>query len=314
MDSKNSSQNDLMLKLLSSIQNKQEPQPEENNFLPQAILALAPILAGAAIGGARGGAVGGEAGLAGLKTLELAKERERQRQQELQLGQSKALESALKLSAEERAQKASARAEERQTQEFALSKEKLNLEKQKLMTELGSNKRTLDQLSPPNKVMVENLSKDSATKTAIANEIAQTVKLFDDPKINQTQKIKAGQGLLKVLNSTQGSDAVGAEEARRLGSLLEYQIRNITGPGPFWGRDLPEFRNQAATTVNRLSGAVESNKELINQALTGKEVGITKIPLIEKPILTEIPSAQAAPAMPDFNKMSSDDLKKYLGM
>jgi len=299
----------------------QQPQSSfgQNDLIAQAILGLAPILAGAAFGGAQGGAIGSEAGSKALGVLQTEKQRELEKAKLAKAEQGKMLETALKLSQEERAQKAAERAETRQTEELAISKQKLSLEEKRLMAELGSSKRQLEQLNPANKTMVESLSKDSATKTAIANEIAQTVKLFDDPNISDTQKIKAGESLLKVLNSTQGSDAVGAEEAKRLGSLLQFQIGNLFGPGKFIGRDLPGFRDQAATTVNRLSGAVEGNKKLINEALANKPVGIEPIQLLEQqkkkpgmPLGTT--PAFAAPPAPDFSQMSDEQLKKYLGL
>lgn len=279
------------------------PQPSQNEMIAQAIIGLAPILAGAALGGSRGGAIGAEAGLTGLSKLEAAKKEERERADKLRAQEKERLTTSLLLSKELRAESAEKRAEKREARQMGIDQRKLDLEEQKIRSELGTGKKQLEQLSPENKIMVENLSKDSATKTAIANEISQTVSLFDDPNISTDQKIKAGQSLLKVLNSTQGSDAVGTEEAKRLGSFLEFQIFNLTGPGRMFGRDLEGFRNQAATVVNRLSGAVAGNRNLIQQAMANISPEVKKIPLVaEKPFMTMPigPTKEAVAAPPGF--------------
>lgn len=278
-------------------------KPPQNEMIAQAILGLAPILAGAALGGAKGGAIGAEAGLTGLAKLEAGKKEERERADKLRAQEKERLTTALLLSKEARAEEAEKRAEKREARQMGIDQQKIDIERQKLQLDLGTGRRQLEQLSPENKIMVENLSKDSATKTAIANEISQTVALFDDPKISVDQKIKAGQSLLKVLNSTQGSDAVGIEESKRLGSFLEFQIFNLTGPGKMFGRDLEGFRNQAANVVNRLSGAVSGNRDLIQQAMANIPPQVKKIALAEEKPFTTMPfgpTKEAIAAPPGF--------------
>jgi hypothetical protein len=252
-------------------------KPSQNEMIAQAILGLAPILAGAALGGARGGAIGAEAGLTGLKTLEAQKEKAKEAAKKDAEAKLTQIKTALELSKEQRAEEAAQRAAGRETEKLGIEKRKLELEEKKVLSDVGASEKQLKKLPVDNQLLVDKLGKDSASKVAIANEIAQTVALFDDPKVSDDQKIKSGQALLKVLNSTQGSDAVGVEEARRLGSLLEFQVFNFTQPGPVFGRDLKEFRNQAANTVNRLSGAVDANKISIQKAMSGEAVSIPRI-------------------------------------
>lgn len=276
-----------------------ESEPS-SNLLAQAIIGLAPLLAGAALSGARGGAIGGEAGLAGLSQLTKAQQLEQERKAQMKKEERAGVETALRLKSEARlaaSEERKAKAEERKfAQESALNKEKLAFEKEKFQAEMGTGKKQLALLSPDNKIMVEKLSEDSAKKTAIANEITSAVKIFDDPTVSDTQKIKAGQALLKTLNSTQGSDAVGVEEARRLGSFLEWTIRPFPESGKKIGRDLPGFRDQAASTVNRLASSIEINKSVVQNAMAGIPTQVKKIPLKEETTwLPEMPSAQAAP-------------------
>lgn len=252
-------------------------KPSQNEMIAQAILGLAPILAGAALGGARGGAIGAEAGLTGLKTLEAQKERSKEAAKKEKEAKTASIKLAIDLAKEQRAEEAAQRAAGRETEKLGIEKRKLELEEKKVLSDVGASEKQLKKLPVDSQLLVDKLGKDSASKVAIANEISQTVALFDDPKVSDDQKIKSGQALLKVLNSTQGADAVGVEEARRLGNLLEFQVFNFTQPGPVFGRDLTAFRNQAANTVNRLSGAVDANKISIQKAMSGEAVSIPRI-------------------------------------
>lgn len=83
----------------------------------------------------------------------------------------------------------------------------------------------------------------------------------------EDQKIAAGRQLLKTLNSTEGADAIGAEEANRLGSKLEYALGNFTNSNPTqWGRDLEGFKTQAMNTSKSIGDAIEANKGHIDSA------------------------------------------------
>ena len=298
MDSKNSSQNDLMLKLLGSIRQNQEPKPEENNFLPQAILALAPILVGAAIGGARGGAVGGEAGLSGLKTLELSKERERERQKELQLGQSKMLESALKLSAEERAQKAATRAEERQTRELALKEKELGLKE-------GQEKK------------IPSSEYAAGTYTRLMEQAEDVFTQLEKSGFDRASMSKSAQSLLPEALKSSVIKAQRQAERSFINSLLRRQSGAAISQSEFQNYEAQFLPRAGDSTevkeqkrANRLQ-AIEGMRAEAGKAL--EKIPYVPVNLNSKQKQEMIPSAQAAPAMPDFNKMSDEELKKFLG-
>lgn len=100
-------------------------------------------------------------------------------------------------------------------------------------------------------------------KTAMDKALDQ----LSDPNKSDEEKVKAGQGLLKLLNSAEGSDAVGAEEAKRIGDYLEFAMGNFTGPGSMRvGRDLPGFVNQ-----------VKNYSSLLGERIIGNEQGLNAI-------------------------------------
>ena len=78
--------------------------------------------------------------------------------------------------------------------------------------------------------------------------------------------------MLKILNSTVGQDAVGADEAKRLASFLQYKIANFTGPGSFMGRDLEKFYTQVAEKNNAIKGAVAQDRQQIAKILEGNGI------------------------------------------
>lgn len=118
------------------------------------------------------------------------------------------------------------------------------------------------------KLTVSGLSSKNANKIAISNQIDSVMSRWD--KLSNDQKVEQGRQLLKVLNSTEGADAIGAEEAKRLGGLLEFKMMNFTQPGSFIGRDVDEFAKQARETSEGIKGAVKKNRSIIED-LTGRK-------------------------------------------
>lgn len=116
-----------------------------------------------------------------------------------------------------------------------------------------------------NQEQIKDLAKANANKIDIKNAIDSSVAKMDDPTISEDQKIVLGKSLLKTLNSQQGKDAIGSEEAHRLGSFLEYKLFNYKEPGSFMGRDLGEFIQQAKINSASLGETIEKNASRINQ-------------------------------------------------
>lgn len=74
---------------------------------------------------------------------------------------------------------------------------------------------------------VDELGKSVTKLSPIRSEIATALEQMKNPKLSDEDKIRVGQGLVKTLNSTQGSDAVGAEEASRLAAELETSFGSL---------------------------------------------------------------------------------------
>lgn len=147
---------------------------------------------------------------------------------------------------------------------------KNNAEAKKFLTEANSPKKQFDNLPKEAQVGIEKVAGRQATQLSIANSIDSTVGVLSDPSIPEDQKLMQGRQLIKVLNSQEGQDAVGAEEAKRLAAKLEYSYGNFTNSNPMqFGRDLPGFKEQAQITANSLRQSAKANNDLIAQMKTG---------------------------------------------
>lgn len=150
--------------------------------------------------------------------------------------------------------------------------------------------------TPENKLQIAELAKKQAGLYSVKQGMDTALKQLSDPKVSEVQKIKVGQGLLKLLNSAEGSDAVGAEEARRIGSFLENKIFNITQPGSMFGRDMDEFVKQVATNSQVLGDRMAQVQEGI-KALKGG-ASLTSVPSLQyeqyTPVRTTPKQAAAA--------------------
>lgn len=104
----------------------------------------------------------------------------------------------------------------------------------------------------------------------VRNAMESALVKLEDPNLPDDEKIKVGQGLYKLLNSAEGSDAVGAEEAKRIGSYLEYNIMNFTQPGAIFGRDLKGFTSQIKNYRDILGDRVKRNEQTSQGLKQGK--------------------------------------------
>lgn len=146
--------------------------------------------------------------------------------------------------------------------EFGLRQAELGIKRQDVQNKgLAGENLPIDK-----KKTVETLSTKNAGKIAIKNQIDSVMSTWDN--LPDDQKVAAGRQLLKTLNSTEGADAIGSEEAKRLGSKLEYAMGNLFNSNPVqFGRDLEGFKTQALNTSQSIGQAVKSNQSMIDETM-----------------------------------------------
>jgi hypothetical protein len=117
------------------------------------------------------------------------------------------------------------------------------------------------------------LNDTNAKVFAVKSGIDQALAQLDNPNLSDEEKLKVGQETLKLLNSAEGADAVGAEEAQRLGSKLEFAMGNFFNGNPTqFGRDIPGFADQLRNNSQRLAGRIKSNEDAANLAMSGQSL------------------------------------------
>lgn len=113
------------------------------------------------------------------------------------------------------------------------------------------------------KEVVKNMAQKNASKIAIANQIESYLNQFKQAKDDNT-KLRIGGQMMKVLNSPEGADAIGAEESKRLGDALQFHVANVLGAGPMFGRDLKGFETQSQATLDAVRDSARANQDYIS--------------------------------------------------
>ena len=84
---------------------------------------------------------------------------------------------------------------------------------------------------------------------------------------DQAEIVRQGQSLLKTLNDTENSDAVGAEEVKRLASELQNFAVMTPDKWIQIGRDLPGFIDRVKTLRDRLYNTAKLQYDAINKKM-----------------------------------------------
>lgn len=178
------------------------------------------------------------------------------------------------------------------------------LDNDKKTKEAGSAKAEFDQLPVESQAEIKNLAESNAKKTAVRNQLAATLETLRSDKVPYEQKLLAGRNMAKVLNSTEGADAVGNQEADRMLAFLNYLPTNR--PGWDVGPQIDKFADQVDLKVRDIDQAVMSNKGQINKLYgrSGEAVqvnfpeprGSKKPGQGKSPLIPEVQAAEKPPA------------------
>ena len=158
--------------------------------------------------------------------------------------------------------------------DFKAEQAKLNRQTQKDIADLRAKKVGAQKAAPqtPKEKLQGQLVQKDAEK--YVNRLQAIDKLDGalqswSAAANEEQKVQIGQTILKMLNDPENSDAVGAEEVKRLADELQpYSTWSAKGR-PRIGRDLPAFRQKVELLRQRLLNSAGSQYERINQQSPG---------------------------------------------
>lgn len=251
----------------------------QNEMLAQAIIGLAPILAGAALGGARGGAVGAQAGLTGLEAIEKGRKEKEAKAEKLKASEKERLTTAIALSKEEREQAASKRLEERQIKELGFKgreleiKEaeagkgsKLTSEQTQILSGFTSADKQLEEIE-------KNITKNQSLMGPFVGRLSGFAGYNTAAKQFDARMKLAAQDIGKALEGGKLTDA----DIDRYRAMLP----NIT--------DTPDVAREKSTIVREL---IETKRLATVEALGagGYNISKIKIPPNKKPLQQKIPA------------------------
>lgn len=178
---------------------------------------------------------------------------------------------------------------EKEASEFRKSQQALNNEATRSRINQGNEGLRLkreelasadpyNKLPQDNKQIITKLAQSNAGKTAIVNAIDSVMKNWDN--LSKEEQLTQGRQLIKTLNSTQGQDAVGAEEAKRLAGKLEFATGNLFSDNPVqFGYDLGGFKQDANITSTAIKNSIIANQKEIDRAYGRPVRDIQDIPI-----------------------------------
>lgn len=282
-------------------------KPSQNEMIAQAILGLAPILAGAALGGAKGGAIGAEAGLTGLAKLEAGKKEAKEESEKKRAAEKERLATAVLLSKEVRGERAEERAAAQAAERLAIERERLGIERGKAGKEkqpsgpqfqAGLYARRVEQAQG----VFDDLEKAGFDRSQMAIGVESALPHVLKSSLLQSQE-QAEKNFVNAILRRESGAAISKSEF----DSAEKQYFTRAG-------DSPEvIAQKKANRLQALAGLkAEAGPALEQIPLVTVEAPVS--PVARAPQRFGAGDAIAAPAKPDFQSMTSEQIKAYLGI
>lgn len=146
-----------------------------------------------------------------------------------------------------------------QRQTFTAEQNQLNRENQQTLAERRAEAQGV-KLNKADEKTVTKLADENASKISIMNQLLAGIETFKDPTIPDEVKVVEGQRLGKILNSTEGKDALQEVERNALLPFLKFERGNPmalfdpTRQG--FGRNLAAFQKQLETTAESVNKSI----------------------------------------------------------
>ncbi len=148
----------------------------------------------------------------------------------------------------------------------------VGLDEQKIKNEMGKG----EGLPLDSKKVIETLATKNANRISAINQLESALSTMKDKSENE--KLEAYRKTFKILNSPDNPDAVGTEEASRIGGKLDFAKGNFTNNNPIqWGRDIKGFETDLENYIETLKSGLAKNQNEIASMKSGRTSGEVKI-------------------------------------
>lgn len=184
---------------------------------------------------------------------------------------------------------------------FALFRERNDLLKQKLVQSVKSVEKKLNAVDDR---LVKKSAEDIANKQTISDAIGYEIGILEDPSIDEYVALNSARSIAKVLNSAEGKDAVGAEEAKRLLQELElFSTKRFLEGGPLFGPDVKSFVDKIKLKKGELDSRIKENMGRVNSIYQkyGLDLpaGTTSV---QPQVITSTPQATVSQPVPETSQ------------
>lgn len=147
-------------------------------------------------------------------------------------------------------------------QRIDISKERIELLRQKLLQQYKSSDAKLNAVDDR---VVKKTADDIANKQTISDAIGYEIGILENPSVDKYVALNSAKSIAKVLNSAEGKDAVGVEEAKRLLQELEFfSGRRFLEGGQLLGPDMESFVKKIKIKKGELDSRINEGKGRIN--------------------------------------------------
>jgi len=275
---------------------------DDKQMWGKAILALAPILAGAALGGAQGGATGAEASKVGLLALSEKEKAEKEKKE-------KSLERAITLAKEERASRAEKRLEDRQIAELGLKKREVEIKESEAQKGkepsgpqflAGTYSRRLEQAEQ----VFDQLA------AAGYNRAERKLEAILPGELQSSARRANDQAEKNFVNSILRRES-GAAISKAEFENAEEQYFPRPGDNPEVIAQKKANRMQAMAGLKAEAGRALERIPLVPIPEMMANKGPTPLPSGISP--RDAVAAEPKQGKPDFSQMSPEQLRRYLG-
>ena len=194
-------------------------------------------------------------------------------------------------------------------QRFNLLKERNELARLKLVQSAATGEKKLNAVDDR---LVKKSAEDIANKQTISDAIGYEIGILEDPNINEYVRLNSARMIAKVLNSAEGKDAVGTEEAKRILQELElFSGKRALEGGPLFGPDINSFVEKIKLKKSELDVRIKENMGRVNNIYNSYGIplpaGTSQTPSSGAMIAATAPQAMRstnAPAMSGTNTSS----------
>lgn len=146
------------------------------------------------------------------------------------------------------------------------AKAKADADRAALLNATG-NKNIMQNMSKADEKLLSESASKLSNYDAVLAQLEEAKKIIDDPNLPETAKVSKAEGIAKILNTPEGTDAVSGDEAER---ILRYVRKNFNvftaatdSTVDFGRRNFPAFSEQISQQIKKVQAVRDTAQSKI---------------------------------------------------